>query len=85
MNSNNSEDAQNILNALQNAVNNVSIVYSLDNYYKVEEINQNQFTLESLENKDIVVLNGAKEIQSGLGQNLKDYVNYVRFICHFSK
>ena len=59
----------------ENAVNNVSIVYSLDNYYKVEEINQNQFTLESLENKDIIVLNGAKEIQSGLGQNLKDYVN----------
>lgn len=58
----------------EDAVNNIGIVYNLDNYYKPTEIQQNQFTLESLQNKDLVIFNGAKEIQSGLAQNLKDYV-----------
>ncbi|MBI1837922.1 MAG: BatA domain-containing protein [Flavobacteriia bacterium] len=58
-----------------NAVNNIATVYSLDNFYTVETIEQTSFTLDALNNKDLVIINGAKEIPSGLSENMIDYVN----------
>ena len=59
----------------ENAVKGISLVYSLDNFYDVEVVNQNAFTNESLNEKDLVIINGAKEIPSGLGEDLADYAN----------
>ncbi len=61
-----------ILNG-ENAVNGISLVYSLDNFYSVEEINQTSFTSESLSEKDLVIINGSKDIPSGLAEDLIDY------------
>lgn len=58
-----------------NAVIGISLVYSLDNFYKVQEIEQNSFTIDALENKDLVIINGASEIPSGLAENLKEYID----------
>ena len=56
-----------------NAVNNISLVYQLDNFYQIEQIDQSSFTTDFLKNKDLIVLNGAKEITSGLSDELVDY------------
>ena len=56
-----------------NAVKNISLVYSLDNFYVVEEINQNNFRSDYLVKKDLVVLNGIKEISSGLSEELSEF------------
>lgn len=58
----------------ENAVNNIGIVYALDNYYKITQINQNQFTLDAIKGKDLIVINGAKGLQSGIAQNLTEYI-----------
>ncbi len=57
----------------ENAVNNVSIVYGLDNYYKVNSINQNSFTGENLNQEDLIVLNGFNEISSAASERLNDF------------
>ncbi len=61
-----------ILNG-ENAVDRISLVYSLDNFYSVEEISQTSFTSESLSEKDLVIINGSKDIPSGLAEDLEDY------------
>lgn len=58
-----------------NAVKGISLVYSLDNFYKVDEIDQHSFTIDALEDKDLVIINGASEIPSGLADDLKEYAN----------
>ena len=58
----------------ENAVNNIGIVYALDNFYKITQINQNQFTLDAIKGKDLIVINGAKDLQSGIAQNLTEYI-----------
>ncbi len=57
----------------ENAVNNISLVYQLDNFYQTEQIDQTSFTTEYLKNKDLVIINGAKEIPSGLSDELVEY------------
>ena len=51
----------------------VSQVYSLDKYYKINEINIGSFLPENLKNKQLVILNGVKDINQGLANNLKSY------------
>jgi hypothetical protein len=48
----------------------VQRVYSLEKQYTVKQIPENSFTLDALENMDLVVLNGLHEIPSGMAQNL---------------
>jgi len=57
----------------ENSTNGISLVYSLDNFYSVEEIPQNSFTNDLLSEKDLVIINGAKEIPSGLADDLEEY------------
>jgi hypothetical protein len=57
----------------ENAVNNVALVYQLDNFYQTEQVDQSSFTTDYLKNKDLVVVNGAKEITSGLSEELVEY------------
>jgi hypothetical protein len=59
----------------ENAVKNISLVYSLDNFYKVTEVNQSNLISEYLKNKDLVIINGSKEITSGLADELYDYIS----------
>ena len=49
----------------------VSQVYNLEAFYKVTSIDENAFTLDRLNQTDLVFLNGVNEIPSGMSQNLK--------------
>ena len=53
----------------------VNKVYSLDSYYKVSEVQSGSFLPENLKNKQLVILNGVKEINQGLGIALKTFVS----------
>lgn len=53
----------------------VNKVYSLDSYYKVSEVQSGSFLTENLKNKQLVVLNGIKDINQGLGIALKTFVS----------
>ena len=53
--------------------NSIGKILSLDNYYDVLETNQNQFTREKLKEVNFVILNGCKEINSGLLNNLTEF------------
>ena len=55
----------------EDAVNNVGIVYGLDDFYKVKEITTNQASQENLEAYDLVVLNGLNQIPSNLSTSLE--------------
>jgi hypothetical protein len=54
----------------EDASPNIGLVYDLDDYYKVEEVNQKAFTQNLIIAKDLVILNGVNEIPSGLTTNL---------------
>lgn len=51
----------------------IAQVFSLDNYYKVSEINIGSFLPENLKNKQLVVLNGVKDLNQGLTLALKNF------------
>ncbi|WP_300664046.1 BatA domain-containing protein [Fluviicola sp.] len=57
----------------EDAVNNVGIVYGLDDFYNVKEIATNQASQENLEDYDLVVLNGLNQIPSNLSTSLELY------------
>jgi hypothetical protein len=57
----------------ENSVENIKIVYGLDNYYQVNSINQNSFTGENLSQKDLVILNGWNEISSASSESLYNF------------
>ncbi len=51
----------------------VSQVYNLERYYKVKSIDENAFTLDELNQVDLVFVNGMNELPSGMAQNLKEF------------
>ena len=57
----------------ENSVNNISLVYSLDKYYNVSEVDQNSFNTSFLNNKDLVIINGINELSSGITDELFNY------------
>ncbi len=57
----------------KSAVPNIAKVYSLDNYYQVQTVDENSFTADALNNKDFVVLNGLDEISSGTSASLLSF------------
>lgn len=57
----------------EDAVENVGIVYGLDDFYKIKEVTTGQASQENLEQIDLVVLNGLNQIPSNLGNELSAY------------
>ena len=51
----------------------VSQVYNLERFYKVKSIDENAFTLDELNQVDLVFVNGMNELPSGMAQNLKEF------------
>jgi hypothetical protein len=51
----------------------VKQVYSLDSYYRISEVKYGSFLPNDLKNKQLVVLNGLKEINQGLAIFLKNF------------
>jgi hypothetical protein len=57
----------------EDAVDNVGIVFGLDDFYKIKEVSTNQASQENLESIDLVVLNGLNQIPSNLSTELSSY------------
>ncbi|MNU54885.1 hypothetical protein D3C71_439490 [compost metagenome] len=57
----------------EDAVNNVGIVYGLDDFYKIKEVTTNQASQENPEDHDLIVLNGLNQIPSSLSTSLESY------------
>ncbi|AEA45428.1 BatA domain-containing protein [Fluviicola taffensis] len=57
----------------EDAVENVGIVYGLDDFYKIKEVSTNQASSEDLEKIDLIVLNGLNQIPSNLTTELANY------------
>lgn len=57
----------------EDAVENVGIVFGLDDFYRVKEVTTGQASQENLENIDLVVLNGLNQIPSNLSTELANY------------
>ncbi len=58
----------------QNAVSNISAVYSTDDFFKLDNVNQSQLNYSALNQYQLIVLSNLKEISLGLAQQLKLYV-----------
>lgn len=54
----------------KSAVDNIAKVYKLDNYYQLETTDENAFTSDVLQNKDMIVINGVNSFSSGLSAAL---------------
>ena len=54
----------------EDAVQNFDLVFSLDDFYNVEKINQGLVTRDDYLNKDLILLNGINRISSGMIDNL---------------
>ncbi|MDF3026340.1 MAG: double-transrane region domain protein [Fluviicola sp.] len=57
----------------EDAVENVAIVFGLDDFYKIKEVTTNQASQENLESIDLVVLNGLNQVPSNLSTELTAY------------
>lgn len=57
----------------EDAVENVAIVFGLDDFYKIKEVSTNQASQENLESVDLVVLNGLNQVPSNLSTELSGY------------
>lgn len=57
----------------EDAHRSINQVFSLDHYYKVSNISSGSFLPEKLKNKQLVILNGVKDINEGLANNLKTF------------
>lgn len=59
----------------EDAVENVGVVYRLDDFYRIKEVSTGQASQENLENVDLIVLNGLNQIPSNLSNELAAYYN----------
>ena len=57
----------------EDAMENVGIVFGLDDFYKIKEVTTNQSSQENLESIDLVVLNGLNQVPSNLSTELTAY------------
>ncbi len=57
----------------EDAVENVGIVFGLDDFYKIKEVSTNQASQENLEAIDLIVLNGLNQVPSNLTTELTSY------------
>ncbi len=61
----------------------VSTVYGLEPFYSVRSIDQHSFTLDELQQTDLVFINGLNDIPSGMAENLKDFAQSGGSIAFF--
>ncbi len=57
----------------ESAVTNISLVYSLDDYYKTTVIPQNQLGSTDCANKDLVIVNGANQVSAAMADVLVEF------------
>jgi hypothetical protein len=57
----------------EDAVENVGVVFRLDDFYRIKEVSTNQAAQENLEAIDLIVLNGLNQIPSNLSNELAAY------------
>ena len=57
----------------EDAVENVGIVFGLDDFYKIKEVSTGQASQENLESVDLIVLNGLNQVPSNLSTDLSAY------------
>lgn len=57
----------------ENKTSAVPLVYSLEKYYKLRTIEQNSCTLDDFKQVDLVVINGANDLPSGLAHQLEEF------------
>ncbi|WP_343633453.1 BatA domain-containing protein [Fluviicola sp.] len=57
----------------EDAVENVGIVFRLDDFYRIKEVSTNQASQENLDAVDLVVLNGLNQVPSNLSNELAAY------------
>jgi hypothetical protein len=57
------------------AVENIGQVFALDAYYSVQGVEQLSYTSDVLREKDLVIVNGAQDIPSGVGDDLVNFTN----------
>lgn len=69
-----------IVNGLQ-STEYPNLVFKTDEFYSVENINLEQLQINSLREADLVVLNGLKNISSGLSSSLVQFVNSGGNVC----
>ncbi len=62
-----------ILNG-EDASENVPLIYSLDQYYNLVQLDYLSFTRENLKEKDLIVLNGINKLPSGVSNLLDDAI-----------
>lgn len=56
------------------AVPNIEKVYQLDDFYKTKSISESAVTPEEFKKTDLIVLNGLREISSGMSQNTQEFI-----------
>lgn len=59
----------------EDAVNNIELVYSTDEYYKTTVSEANQLTKDDLSRKNLIVLNGLNSVSSGQREMLVNFAN----------
>jgi hypothetical protein len=57
----------------EDAVENVGIVFGLDDFYQIKEVSTGQASQENLEAVDLIVLNGLNQVPSNLSTELSAY------------
>lgn len=57
----------------EDAVENVGIVFRLDDFYRIKEVSTNQASQENLDAVDLIVLNGLNQVPSNLSSELAAY------------
>ena len=57
----------------EDAIRNVRVVLDLEDYYLVEENNISAITLDNFKNKDLVIINGANTLSSGVINYLTEF------------
>ncbi|MGV3609405.1 MAG: BatA domain-containing protein [Fluviicola sp.] len=57
----------------EDAVENVGIVFGLDDFYRIKEVSTTQASQENLESVDLIVLNGLNQVPSNLSTELSAY------------
>ena len=54
----------------EGAVSNIALVYGLDKYYNIESISVNSFTANTLQQKDLLILNGWNAFSTGANESI---------------
>jgi len=59
----------------ESAVSNINVVYSLDEFYRITTVVQNQLTETQIKDKDLVIINGCNQLSAGITDLLVEFAN----------